>query len=120
MPTTTLFIIIMIFTPALLWEAYSILTGDVITLSRAYMGLTEISPFFATALGTLLGHFAVQPPADLTLAHMLAEVEEVAVVLWLNWGVFVLGMRYDFPWYMMLVLVLVSVFVGAFVWTIGV
>lgn len=118
--TTTLFIFLAILAPGFAWETYAIATDDVETISRAYMSLKEITPLFATALGTLLGHFSVQPPASYTVAQNLPEQSEVYLILWFNWVVFVLGKGYDFPWYVMLALVIMSVLVGAFAWTIGV
>jgi len=117
---TTLFIFLAILAPAFAWEAYSIITGDVKTISRAYMGLKEMTPFFATALGTLLGHFSVQPPARYTLAAHIPEQGEVFLVLWFNWVIFVIGQAHELPWFVMLGLVILSVLVGAFAWTIGV
>lgn len=118
--STTLFIFLVILVPGFAWEAYSIITGDVQTISRAYMGLKEMTPLFATALGTLLGHFSVQPPEPYTLAAHVPEQGEVFLVLWFNWAIFIIGKAYDLPWFVMLGLVILSVLVGAFAWTIGV
>lgn len=117
---TTVFVLIALVAVPGAWEVYALL-GDPITISRAYMHMAEATPFVSYALSALVGHFFVQPPAEYTVAHYLSEPGEVAIVLWLGWGVFVMGKAgVSLPWWGSLALVIGSVLVGAFAWTIGV
>lgn len=121
--TTTLFIILFMVAIPLGWEMYAIL-GEPITISRAFQQLgQEWNAFTIYALSVLVGHFFVQPPAEYTLAGTLSETSEVVIVTWLGWCIFLLFRTHrhwlPLPWYVSLGIIVGSVLVGAFAWTIS-
>ena len=119
---TTLYIILAMIAPALAWEIYSLTASDVWTISASFQYLgQEWSLFAPYALGTLLGHFYVQPPARYTLAGQLPETSEVALILWLGWAVYVVdkGLSPALPWWGYFAFCVAAMAVGAFCWTMG-
>lgn len=121
--STTIFIVAAMVLPALAWEMYAIL-GEPITISEAFRQLgQEWNAFTIYALSVLVGHFFVQPPGEYTLAAVLSETSEVVIVIWLGWCIFLLFRTHrhwlPLPWYASLILIIASVLVGAFAWTIS-
>ena len=119
---TTLYIILAMIAPALAWEIYSLTASDVWTISASFRYLgQEWSLFAPYALGTLLGHFYVQPPGAYTLAGHASETTEVALILWLGWAIYVLdkGLSLALPWWGYLLFCIGAMLVGAFGWTMG-
>jgi hypothetical protein len=121
----TVYILAILVAPALAYEVYALLTDGVWTWSRGahYLG-QHWNAFAQYILAVLLGHFYIQPPAEYTLAGQVDEMTEVAVVLWLGWGIFAAGVRYPsmlpLEWYTSLALLTLSLLIGGFCWTLGV
>lgn len=119
---TTVYFILVLLGPILAYEFFS-LQANVWTISKAFRYLgQEWSLFTPYALGTLLGHFYVQPPSYLTLAGYVGEVEEVVIVLWIGWAVYVVdkGVDPSLPWWGYLLFCIWAMLVGGFCWTLGV
>lgn len=120
----TVYILAILVAPALGYEAYALATDGVWTWSTAtkYLG-QEWNLLVQYILGLLPGHFFIQPPARLTLAGQVGEWTEVALVVWLGWGIFAASLRYPewlpLPWYASLALLVASLLVGGFCWTLG-
>jgi hypothetical protein len=120
----TVYILAILVAPALGYEAYALATEGVWTWSRATYWLGQHWNVFAQyALGLLPGHFYIQPPSQYTLAGQVGEWTEVAVVLWLGWGIFAASLRYPewlpLPWYASLGVLVTSMLIGGFCWTLG-
>lgn len=120
----TVYIIAILVAPALGYEAYALATEGVWTWSRGtqYLG-QEWNLLIQYLLGLLPGHFFIQPPSQYTLAGQVGELTEVALVVWLGWGIFAASLRYPgwlpLEWYSSLALLVASLLVGGFCWTLG-
>jgi hypothetical protein len=99
------------------WEGIALVNGHA-TISQAVQSYTETAPVVSYVLGALVGHFAVQPPAQWTLAARLGEPAEVAVVGVV--GLVVFSVIEAVPWWGDAALLALGVIIGAFAWTIGV
>jgi len=118
---TTAYVLGLLVLPALAYEGYVVATGDAATISQAIDQLTHATPFVTYVLGALVGHFAIQPPARYTLASRLSETAEVALVVWVGWGVYVAARSVEVvPWWGQASILLGGVILGAVAWTIGV
>jgi len=118
---TTVYIITALVAPALAYELYS-LQADVWTISAGFRYLgQEWSLFAPYALSVLLGHFYIQPPDSLTVASVLSESSEVAIILWLGWCVYVAdkAISPSLPWWGYLLFLVACMIVGGFCWTMG-
>lgn len=119
--STTLFVVLFLFAIPLGWEFYTF-TGDIITISEAVRNLGhEWNAFIIYAVSVLPGHFFVNFNRSLVERAGGTDATEIALVLWIGWGIFAyfranpevqLG-----PW-SSLGLVIASVLIGAFLWSI--
>jgi len=120
----TVYFILGLVIVGLAWEFYTLRRKGVRTISRAmkYLG-EEWSPFVVYGLSVLVGHFWISPPESYTLASLIPEAQEVAIVLFIGWGIFgyFRANRDQLPllWWQNIILILVSLSIGGFVWTIG-
>lgn len=122
--TTTAYVWLGMIIPALIWEGYSVVTGDVSTISQTWQMIgQQWSAFYIYAVAVLPGHFWVQPPDHMTLASQLQEPAEVAMVLWCGWALFVVEKAkpdvFPLPWWGNLLLIIGATLIGAFAWTIS-
>ena len=118
---TTLIVVIGWTVLILGWEGYVVITGDASTVSRAVDRVSNALPFLTYALGALVSHWTIQPPAQYTVADHLGEPVEVALVVFVGALVYVsMAGIMHVPWWAHLAVLQLGVFVGAFGWTIGV
>jgi len=121
---TTLYVVLGgLLAVALPYELYTLYNSDLWTISAAMRHLgQEWSLFAPYALSVLLGHFYVQPPDGLTVASVLSESSEVAIILWLGWCVYVAdkAISPSLPWWGYLLFCAAGMLVGGFCWTLGV
>lgn len=123
--TTTLFIVLVMIAVPLGWEFVTLWHQDLDTISRAFMQMgQEWNAFTIYMLSVLVGHFFVQPPAHLSLGSVVTDVGEVVIILWTGWIIFLLFHTYPgwlpLPWWGSLLLILGSVCLGAFGWSLNV
>jgi hypothetical protein len=120
---TTLYVVLGgLLAVALPYELYTLYNSDLWTISAAMRHLgQEWSLFAPYALSVLLGHFYVQPPDGLTVASVLSESSEVAIILWLGWCVYVVDKAISpaLPWWGYGLFCIAAMTVGAFCWTMG-
>lgn len=120
--TTTLFVVIFMLAVPLAWELYTLTPVNLHQISDVFRALgREWNPFIMYVVSILPGHFWVTPPY--TIAQYLDERAELAVVLIIGWVIF-WAFRSNpglmpLDWFDSLVLILFSVAVGAFLWTMG-
>jgi len=119
---TTIAFLLLVLVPILAWEAYAVVSGEVVTISQAHMIVADLSEVLVAAGGILVGHFFVQPPARYAPSATWPEATEVAVLAWLLWALFIALEAYPrpLPWWGDLLLIFVSATLGAFFWTQGV
>lgn len=119
--TTAAFIVLFMAAVPLAWELYAIL-GEPITISEGFKQLGhEWNAFAIYAVSVLPGHFFVNFEQSLVERIGGSEAGEVAVVLWIGWGIFI-AFRANPNWtplgpWASFALVLFSVLVGGFVWS---
>jgi len=117
--STRVFILVALLLIPLCYEGYTVAVG-IDTISEGVRGLARRNLFVGYLVGVLTGHWLISPPLDYTLAGRLHEVAEVVVVLALGGAVFVAGLFVSgLPWYGWAALLLGSIVVGAFCWTLG-
>jgi hypothetical protein len=120
---TTLYVVLGgLLAVALPYEVYTLYNSDLWTISAAMRHLgQEWSLFAPYSLSVLLGHFYVQPPERWTLAGQVGEAEEVALILWLGWVVYVVdkAVRPSLPWWGYFLFCVACMIVGGFCWTMG-
>lgn len=109
-----------ILTGALVLEFVTLESGwPTISRTTLYLGL-HWNPFVIVVIGILYGHFTFNP--DINLAKYIDEAGEVFIVCWITWGFFMYfrGNPDLLPLSNLerLGIVIVSIAIGAFVWTI--
>ena len=116
--STLVFVLIFMIAVPLVWEGYALLREDVDTISKTWAKLgREWSSFFAYGMSTLVGHFFLRP--SISVAGYISEPTEVAIVLFIGWGIFVID-RGPPKTLKMLLIILLGIFVGGYIWTLGV
>ena len=105
----------------LVLEAVTLVRRDLRTISQAVKAMKDDTPFAIYALAALVGHWGVQPPSAYTPANVMPEVAEVGTVAAIGGIVFVWGqVRGEAKWWEPLLVILLGVLAGAFVWTMRV
>lgn len=118
--STTVFVYI-VFGVGLLWEGYSLIDSKTDTISKAIRSIKDRAPFVVYVGAVLLGHWFVQPPVDYVLASVLLEVFEVSIVTALGFIVFLWGrLRREAFWWEPAIILFLGIFIGSFIWTMGV